>query len=212
MLGKLKGIIDTLEEDSLILDVGGAGYHVFASGNTLRHIGHVGEAATLFIETHVREDHIHLFGFATQEEKRAFLLLNKVNGVGAKMALAVLSIMSPSQLATAIAAQDAAAFKAVSGVGPKLAARIIAELKDKFSVIGVESFAGSISTASTGAPSAPANEAGHSVSDAVSALVNLGYNRSDAYSAVMRIAGSDDELAVGELIRLGLKELGKVNV
>src|SRR5690242_17327897 len=123
MIRKLKGIVDSIETDAVILDVGGVGYGVFCSANTLRLLPREKESTTLFIETHVREDHIHLFGFATAEEQESFQTLVKVSGVGAKMAMAVLSAMTPSQIATAIAAQDQNAFKAVSGVGPKLASR-----------------------------------------------------------------------------------------
>src|SRR4051812_7571934 len=113
MIRKLKGIIDSIDTNSVILDVGGVGYGAFCSANTLRTLPGKGEAATLFIETHVREDHIHLYGFAKVEEQEAFLLLNKVNGVGSKMALNVLSVLSPAQLTTAIAAQDKGVFKSV---------------------------------------------------------------------------------------------------
>jgi len=200
MIRKLKGIIDTIDTNSVIIDVGGVGYNAFCSGHTLRQIPQKGEAATLYIETHVREDHIHLYGFASAEEKQAFNLLLKVNGVGSKMALNVLSIFSPAQLATAIAAQDKGAFKAVSGVGTKIAERIVAELKDKFSIGGsVDNFATAPSTIS-----APNND----INDAISALVSLGYSRSDAYTVINKISAQNDNMPVDALIRAGLKELG----
>ncbi len=211
MIGKLKGIIDSILEDALLIDVGGVCYHVFASGATLRQMPRAGEATTLFIETHVREDHIHLFGFATEAEKKAFLLLNKVSGVGAKMALSILSSATPSQLATAIAAGDNAPFRAASGVGPKLANRILVDLKDKFTLlVGDSSFSLGAMPSSSSQASA-ANEAGNNATgDAISALVNLGYNRSDAYTAVARVAAANEDAGVSELIRAGLKELGGV--
>lgn len=213
MIGKLKGIIDSILEDALLIDVGGVCYHVFASASTLRTMPGEGEAATVFIETHVREDHIHLFGFATESEKRAFLLLNKVSGVGAKMALSILSAASPSQLATAIAAGDSAPFRAASGVGPKLASRLLVELKDKFTLLA-DSTSHFQTTAISGTQTAEATAEkqgeSHAVGDAISALVNLGYNRSDAYSAVARAASQKNDAGISELIRAGLKELGGV--
>jgi Holliday junction DNA helicase RuvA len=199
MIRKLKGIIDTIDTNSVIIDVGGVGYHAFCSGHTLRQIPQQGEALTLHIETHVREDHIHLYGFASIDEKQAFNLLLKVNGVGSKMALSVLSVFSPSQLATAIAAQDKSAFKAVSGVGTKIAERIVAELKDKFSSSGsVDNFA---------MPSTSSHAQNNDINDAISALVNLGYSRSDAYSVINKISAQNDNMPVDALIRAGLKEL-----
>ncbi len=202
MIGKLRGIIDTIGEDMFIIDVAGVGYTVFCSNNTLRVLPAKGGEASIVIETHVREDHIHLYGFATNEEKKAFLTLNKVSGVGAKMALAILSIMSPAQLASALAAQDASAFKSASGVGPKLAARIVSELKDKFSFISTN-----IQTDITSGTSL--NIPVNNISDAVSALVNLGYGRTDAYNVITKIAAKNDNMPLDSLIREGLKELGR---
>lgn len=216
MIGKLKGIIESVMEDALLIDVGGVCYYVFASAATLRQLPREGEATTLWIETHVREDHIHLYGFTTEAEKKAFLLLNKVSGVGAKMALSILSAATPSQLATAIAAEDAAPFKAASGVGPKLAKRILVDLKDKFTLFddgtGLQlSGAAGAALASEGQAKPSAASGGHpAVGDAISALVNLGYSRSDAYSAVSRAASGQEDAGVSELIRAGLKELGGV--
>jgi Holliday junction DNA helicase RuvA len=205
MIKKLKGIIDTLDTDGVVLDVGGVGYGVFCSANTLRLLPREKEAATLFIETHVREDHIHLFGFATFEEQEAFQTLVKVSGVGAKMAMAVLSTLSPAQLATAVAAQDESAFKAVSGVGPKLASRLVTELKGKFKFTIGGAPLGKI-TVDTANAVAIAN---NNINDAISALVNLGYGRSDAYNTITKIAAENDNAEVGLLIKEGLKELGK---
>jgi Holliday junction DNA helicase RuvA len=209
MIGKLKGIIELRTDDSLLLDVNGVCYLVFVSANTLSQLPGEGEAASVWIETHVREDHIHLFGFASQDEKRAFLLLNKVTGVGAKMALAILSAASPSQLATALAAQDTAIFRTASGVGPKLASRIVAELKDKFSLLVTDMIETHSFISSSSNSSALQQGPSLAINDAISALVNLGYNRSDAYTAVTRAASSSQqESDVGDLIRYGLKELG----
>lgn len=202
MIAKLKGIIDSLTLDALVIDVGGVGYQVFCSASTLRQLPGEGEVASIYIETHVREDHIHLYGFASIAEKAAFLTLTKVNGVGAKMALAILSTLSAQQLSVAIAAQDKSAFTQISGVGPKLAARLLTELKDKFSFADDNTPQAAISSVD-----APENGASD-VSDAVSALVNLGYSRSDSYSVVAKIAAENDNMDVGGLIREGLKILG----
>lgn len=200
MIRKLKGTIDTIETNSVIIDVGGVGYNAFCSSNTLRNLPQKGEAATIFIETQVREDHIHLYGFANIEEKQAFTQLVKVNGVGSKMALSVLSALTPSQLTTAIAAQDKGIFRSVSGVGPKIAERIITELKDKFSITGnVDNFAQTASAT----PSL-----NNDIADAIAALVSLGYSRSDAYTVINKISVQNDNMPVDLLIRAGLKELG----
>lgn len=202
MIRKLKGIVDTIETNSVILDVNGVGYNAFCSANTLRDLPAKGEAATLFIETQVREDHIHLYGFSTAAEKEAYAQITKVNGVGSKMAIAILSSMSPAQLHTAIAAQDKAAFRSISGVGPKIAERIIVELKDKFTAMGsAEDFASNTSSQNNIA-------AGNDISDAIAALVSLGYSRSDAYNAINKISAQNDNMQVDALIRAGLKELG----
>jgi Holliday junction DNA helicase RuvA len=204
MIGKLKGIVDTLKLDHLIMDVGGVGYLVFASAMTLRALPKEGEAALLYIETHVREDHIHLYGFASQAEKEAFLTLLKVSGVGAKMALAILSVLTPQQIAHAVMAQDKKAFTQASGVGPKLAVRLVTELKDSFGK-GV-----SLGAAPTSIASAKPYNDNSPLQDAISALVNLGYSREQAFTVIERVAARQPEgaaLAVGALIREGLKEL-----
>lgn len=131
MIGKLKGLIDSYGEDFVILDVGGVGYQVHCSTRTLQHLPSPGEAAVLSIETYVREDAIKLFGFRTDQEREWFRLLQTVQGVGAKVALAVLGTLAPSDLANAIALRDKAAVARTPGVGPKVAERIVTELKDK---------------------------------------------------------------------------------
>jgi Holliday junction DNA helicase RuvA len=197
VIGKLTGIVDSSGDDWVILDVGGVGYLVFCSGRTLGLLPPAGGGATLWIETHVREDHIQLFGFADPAEHDWFKLLQTVQGVGAKMALAVLSALPPHDLVRAIAAQDKASIARAHGVGQKLAGRIASELKDK---------AGGIVLG----PVAAANGAGRGEisEDAVSALVNLGYRRAEAFAAVAKASGDLGRGAsVESLIKAGLKEL-----
>jgi holliday junction DNA helicase RuvA len=205
MIGKLKGLIDSVGEDALIVDVNGVGYVVAASARTLRHLPAVGQAATLHIETQVREDAIRLFGFRTDQEREWFRLLQTVQGVGSKVALGILSVLDPGGLATALGTQDKAMIARAPGVGPKLAARIVSELKDKAPALGsldplIVRVAGDLDEARAPKP----------VSDAVSALVNLGYAQAQAATAVaaaLRIAGESAEAP--QLIRLGLKEMAK---
>ena len=174
MIGKLKGIIDSYGEDFVILDVQGVGYVVQCSSRTLQKLPQVGEAASLSIETHVREDAIRLYGFASDGERDWFRLLQSVQGVGAKVALAILGIMAPNELTSAIAMQDKAAVARTPGVGPKLAQRIVSELKDKAPQFGSvdPNLARLAGDESTSAPKP--------VQDAISALVNLGYSQTDA--------------------------------
>lgn len=205
MIGKLKGVVDSYGEDHVILDVHGVGYVVHASPRTLHALPQPGEAATLSIETYVREDQLKLFGFASDLEREWFRLLQTVQGVGAKSALAVLGTLAPADLANAIALRDKAAVARTPGVGPKVAERIVSELKDKAPAFAsvdpvVAQLAGAV--ADENAPRA--------VSDAISALVNLGYGQPQAAAAVAsasRSAGENAETAM--LIRLGLKELAK---
>jgi Holliday junction DNA helicase RuvA len=204
MIGKLKGLIDSYGEDFVILDVNGVGYIVHCSARTLQKLPRPGEAAALAIETQVREDSIKLFGFQGEAERDWFRLLQTVQGVGAKVALGILSILSVSELGSAIATQDKAMIARASGVGPKLAARIVAELKDKAPAFGsVDPVVAKLSgDADESAPSA--------VRDAVSALVNLGYGRPQAAAAVAASVKALGESAeTGALIRHGLKELAK---
>ena len=202
MIGKLSGIIDTFDEKFLILDVQGVGYQIYASNRTLSRIGQTGDAAALLIDTHVREDAITLFGFADAREQQWFRLLTSVQGVGAKAGLSILATCPPEQLTTVILAQDKAALTRADGVGPKLATRILTELKDK---------AGKIDLGAAAQPSKYSavveNEDKASFDqDAVSALINLGYSRSDAYTAVMNAKQkANDNLQ--DLIRVALKEL-----
>ncbi|MFG1347929.1 Holliday junction branch migration protein RuvA [Xanthobacter autotrophicus DSM 431] len=205
MIGKLKGVVDAIYDDHLILDVHGVGYLVHCSTRTLSGLKGEGEAAVLFIETHVREDQIRLFGFTSEAERDWFRLLQGVQGIGTKTALAVLSTLNPSELGQAIALGDKTTVARAPGVGPRVAMRIVTELKDKMPAFG----SGSVSLADIGgAPVAPAT--GGAAADAVSALVNLGYGAPQANAAIaaaLRAAG--EGAATETLIRLGLKELAK---
>lgn len=205
MIAKLKGLIDSLGDDFAVVDVGGVGYLVFCSGRTLGRL-QVGIAAALHVETHVREDHIHLYGFLEPGERDWFNLLITVQGVGAKVALAILSVAAPEQLLQTIAAQDKVMLTRASGVGPKLALRILTELKDK---AGKMSLGGFASSAGAAAISTPVGDGGL-MEDAISALVNLGYKRLEAFEAVGIVAKELGEGADSStLIRHALKRLGK---
>jgi Holliday junction DNA helicase RuvA len=203
MIAKLSGLLDSVSDAACILDVNGVGYQVFCSARTLRALPRPGEAARLYVETHVREDHIHLYGFLSEAERGWFNLLQTVQGVGAKVALGILSALSPDELVRAIASADKATLNRCDGVGPKLAVRLITELKDKVGGIAL----GSIVQAAGG--EAPGSETGP-VADALSALVNLGYKRAEAFGAVTAAARSlGDKPDVQALIRAGLKELAR---
>jgi holliday junction DNA helicase RuvA len=205
MIGKLKGLIDSYGEDFVIIDVNGVGYVVHCSGRTLQKLPRAGEAAALAIETQVREDSIKLFGFANETERDWFRLLQTVQGVGSKVALGILSILSAGELATAIATQDKSMVARASGVGPKLAARIVAELKDK-----APSFGAVDPVIARLAGEDEENNAPSAVRDAISALVNLGYGRPQAAAAVAAsVKALGDGAETGALIRQGLKELAK---
>jgi len=198
MIAKLTGVIDSKTTDTAIVDVGGVGYQAFCSARTLTRLPAAGGAISLFIETHVREDHIHLYGFIDAAEREWFRLLTTVQGVGAKLALAILGVLSSTDLTQAILVQDKTSLTRASGVGPKLAARIVAELKDKVGGIAL----GPVAAV------AAATEASGPVADAVSALVNLGYRRTEAFGAVAQAAKRlGPSAALDALIRAGLKEL-----
>jgi Holliday junction DNA helicase RuvA len=199
MIGKLSGLIDSFGQGYVILDVQGVGYKINASQRTLAAIGQKGESAKLLIDTHVREDAITLFGFADAGEQQWLRLLTSEQGVGAKVGMAILSACPPERLGLIIASQDKAAITQADGVGPKLAIRILTELKDK---------AGKIEIGSAAKPGIQvvSGDAGGIDQDAVSALINLGYARADAYTAVMNArAKANDNLQT--LIREALKEL-----
>ncbi|MBB4566387.1 Holliday junction branch migration protein RuvA [Rhizobium leucaenae] len=204
MIGKLKGTLEEIGEDYALVDVHGVCYVAYCSARTLSKLGSVGEACVLFIETYVREDQIRLFGFTTVFEREWFNLLQTVQGVGAKVALALLSTLTPAELANAIALQDRSAVSRAPGVGPKVAMRIVTELKNKAPAFAGEAInIGLKQELGEGVASAP-------VADAVSALTNLGYSRDQAANAVaaaMKSAGEGADSA--KLIRLGLKELSR---
>ncbi len=208
MIGKLKGIIDSTADDHLVLDVGGVGYLVFCSSRTQSALGGEGSAAVLYIETHVREDHIKLYGFASEEEKKWFELLTSVQGVGAKVAMAILSACSASELNQAIAAQDKTYISRANGVGPKLALRIVTELKDKVgALLAVPQAVSLPGKKGKAAASKERSIAEANLNDAVSALTNLGIARIDAFVAVNKVANDDKPLE--QIITEALKEVGR---
>ena len=205
MIGKLRGIIDSYGEDWVIVDVNGVGYVVHCSARTLQALPAQGEAVALSIETHVREDQIRLFGFTADIEREWFRLLQTVQGVGTKVALSILSTLKPADLASAIALRDKAMVARSPGVGPKVAERIVTELKDKAPAYAsvdpaVVRLSGAVEERRAPQP----------IADAVSALINLGYGQPQAAAAIAaaaREAGEGAETA--RLIRLGLKELAR---
>lgn len=200
MFAKLRGAVDTIGEDTVIIDVNGVGYLVHASSRTLSQLPPVGQTMSLFIETQVREDAITLFGFAKQEDQRWFKLLTSVQGVGARLALSILSALSPAELSAAVAHQDKAAVARANGVGPKLAQRIVIELKDKVGAI-LPDF--EVAPATKGG----AASVGSILADAVSALVNLGYRPAEASTAVSVAKGKvGEDASLDALIKASLKE------
>ena len=202
MIARLRGAVAAIEEGALVVDVGGVGYLVFASARTLGLIERVGAEIALVIETHVREDHIHLYGFPSTAERDWFRLLTSVQGVGAKHGLSLMSALSVDDLQLAIAAQDSKALTRADGVGPKLAGRVVNELKGKAASIGL----GSTLTPATAGPAGGGGEA--PLADAISALVNLGYGRSEAARAVAAVArGLGEDATLDALITGALKEL-----
>ncbi len=196
MIAKLTGLLDSTAADACVIDVGGVGYLVFASAKTLGALGTAGAAVTLHIETQVREDAIQLFGFAAADERDWFRLLLSVQGVGGRVALAILSVLVPGDLHHAVAAKDTASIARANGVGPKLAARIVNELKDK---------AGTFTLSAGIAP--PSATPGSAVADALSALANLGFRPLDASRVVAAaVAEIGDGAAVGDLVRVALRK------
>lgn len=205
MIGKLKGTIDSYGEDFVIVDVHGIGYEVHCSARTLQALPAVGGAVSLAIETHVREDQIRLFGFLSDFDRGWFRLLQTVQGVGTKVALSILGTLSTGELASAIALRDKAMITRSPGVGQKVAERIVTELKDKVNALtsvdpAVIRLSGALDESRAAQP----------VTDAVSALVNLGYGQPQAAAAIAIAArAAGDGADTRQLIRLGLKELGK---
>jgi Holliday junction DNA helicase RuvA len=203
MIGKLTGRLDAVSTSTVIVDVGGVGYEVTVPTRTLATLPPIGDAVTLAIDTHMREDAIRLYGFATEHERAWFRALQTVQGVGAKVALAVIGTLSPADLANAVALQDKAQVARAPGVGPKVAARIVAELRDK-----MPSLAPALRTGGGGATAALPE--GLAARDAVSALTNLGYAHVEAAAAIQAAIGlAGRQARAEELIRLGLKELAQ---
>jgi holliday junction DNA helicase RuvA len=204
MIGKLTGRVDQVSLNAVIVDVGGVGYEVTVGARTLTSLPPVGEIVSLAIDTYVREDEIRLYGFATEHDRAWFRALQTVQGVGAKVALAVLGTLSTTDLANAVALQDKALVARAPGVGPKVAARIVVELKDKMPTL-----APAIRPGGGLAPVASLPE-GLAARDAVSALTNLGYAHGEAAAAISAAVGKvGRDARPEELIRLGLKELAQ---
>ena len=203
MIAKLTGKITRANDESVIIDVNGVGYLVFCSAKTLEVVSKNEEETSLLVETHVREDHIHLFGFFEEAEQNCFKILTTVQGVGAKVALGILSSWSPDKLANAISAGDKNLITKAPGVGPKLAARIITELKDKMGSV----YESQIIT-SYGQKSVNKKVDEGVISDVISALENLGYQRGNAYAASLAAADRlGDSVSLQVLIREALSEL-----
>ena len=199
MIARLRGRLDSVGEDHAVVDVGGVGYLVVCPARTLATLPGTGEAVDLHVETQVRPDSITLYGFRDPAERAWFRLLQTVQGVGARVALGVLSVLTPDQLARAVAAQDKAALTRASGVGPRLGARIVAELRDR--LVDVPALGGQTAAA-------PLPAASGAAADALSALINLGYGRSEAHAAITKAAASlGDHAPLDALIRTGLQEL-----
>jgi Holliday junction DNA helicase RuvA len=204
MIGKLSGIVDSVSLAGAIIDVGGVGYEVTLGSRQLCALPPVGEMVTLSIDTHMREDGVKLYGFASEHDRAWFRALQSVQGVGAKVALAVLGTLSAADLANAVALQDKAQVARAPGVGQKVAARIVAELKDRMPAL-----APAIAPGTGPAPIAVLPE-GLAARDAVSALTNLGYAHGEAAAAVSAAIGvAGNEARAEELIRIGLKELAQ---
>ncbi len=204
MIGRLKGIVASIGDDGIVLDVGGVGYELFCAARLQAALS-PGEAAELIVETHVREDHIHLYGFASHAEREWFRKLTGVQRVGSKAALTILDALPPDALLQAILARDTTAFSRIHGIGAKLAERIIAELKDKVSGSKMQISSAKIKEKT---PAIPASQPATTLDDVISALTNLGYGRSEAYSAAATaMKDAEADAGVDILIRRSLKEL-----
>ena len=197
MIAKLRGVLDSQGDGWAVVDVGGVGYLTYCSAGTLAALPPRGQEVSLTIETVVREDHIHLYGFASEQEREWFRLLQTVQSVGARLALAILGALPVADLSACIAAQDKAGLTRAPGVGPKLAARILSELEEKVPAL-------------PGAAPTPSPVGGTANADAIAALVNLGYRPTEAHGAVAGAARTlGAEAPVEALIRAGLKELAQ---
>lgn len=202
MIYHVNGVLELCEPAFCVIDCGGVGYKLSISESTYASVvGHVGEKMKLLTYLQVREDDVELYGFKTNDELTAFKLLITVSGVGPKAAISILSLMTPDHLATAICTEDAKAISKANGVGPKTAARVVLELKDK---MAKQAF--TVNTSSSGIANVPTANIGASsnLSEALDALMVLGYNRSDAQRA---LAGIDPNLDVTKIIPLALNKL-----
>ena len=212
MIARLRGRIAEAGDDHVVVDTGettgGVGYLVQCAAKTLARLPAPGQPVELRIVTQVREDSITLYGFETALEEQWFRILQGIQGVGARLALALLSVLEPDAIARAIAAQDARALTRAAGVGPRLAARIVSELKDRVAkMVPVAGAAPARATAGA-APAAPV--ASGVVEDALQALEQLGYGRSEAYAVVARVAGELGEaVTLEQLLTQSLKALGR---
>mgnify|MGYP001298929858 FL=1 len=199
MIGKLTGRLDAVSDNGAIIDVGGVGYSVFTSSRTMSQLGSIGEVVTVLVETHVREDHIHLYAFYSDDEKRWFQTLQTVQGVGSKAALAILSALTSEDIMNSLLSEDKTMFVRADGVGQKLAARIVSELKDK--VAGF--FVGNVNNIET-----TTSQDNSLIADAISAMVNLGFSRFEAQKAVSKASNYKANIeTLDKLIAATLKEL-----
>tara|TARA_B100001029_G_scaffold120910_1_gene100461 strand:+ start:1555 stop:2160 length:606 start_codon:yes stop_codon:yes gene_type:complete len=199
MIGKLTGRLDAISDNGAIIDVGGVGYSVFTSSRTMSQLGSIGEVVTVLVETHVREDHIHLYAFYSDDEKRWFQTLQTVQGVGSKAALAILSALTSEDIMNSLLSEDKTMFVRADGVGQKLATRIVSELKDK--VDGF--FAGKVDNIETAT-----SQDNSLIVDAISAMVNLGFSRFEAQKAVSKASNYKANIeTLDKLIAATLKEL-----
>lgn len=200
MIGRLKGILDSIESDRVILDVSGVGYIIYCSGKTLSNLPAIGEKAYFLTYMQVKEDDISLFGFLDPAEKEWFENLITVQGIGPKLALTILSALSPAQLVSAIIERSKETFKSISGVGPKLAERIFTELAKKAGL------SANLYPSSIGKNSLADNNL---VNDALIALTSLGYGRNESYNACRKIYAENSDITINEMIKLALKEVSK---
>jgi holliday junction DNA helicase RuvA len=198
MIGKLKGILDSIESDRIILDVSGVGYIVHCSNKSILKLPLVGEVASFLIHMQVKEDDMSLYGFSDLAEKEWFENLISVQGIGPRLALTILSALEPSELVQAIIEKSKETFKHISGVGPKLAERMFTELNKK---------SGQSSHLVSGTSISSQDE--DNISDALIALTNLGYNRNEAYNTCRKIYKNNPDITINELIKSSLKELSQ---
>jgi Holliday junction DNA helicase RuvA len=208
MIAQLKGRIVAQDLSYLVLDVMGVGYQIFASGRSLSQLGGMGAEVTVLTELVVREDSLTLYGFAQEGERAAFRLLQTVQGVGAKAALSILTVLEPDQLAQAILAGDKAMVARADGIGPKLALRIVNELAQKTGTLAGAGLAGG-GTDMPGDPGTASSGQNAIMQDALSALVNLGYSRTEAFTALQTAQKEGQDSDISALIAAALKHLGR---